>query len=131
MDNLSLIHLFNIKLSTLIAGLFGAFFASLKTPEGTLKGKIGGYFMACVTILYVVPFFCYLLVNYGYEPHFTTENLLSFIFGTVANRVSNNLIDDPIGSAKRLLANITLFKKLFSLVDNAENKEKKNDEHAD
>lgn len=128
MDNLSLTDFLNIKISTLIAGLLGAFVASLRKSEGTLQARLGGYAMAVVTILYAVPFLIFLFEHYGYPLHSTAENLLSFIFGTISKGLTEQFIDDPTGTIKRWAANIRLFRRLFSLPDsNSEKKEQENE----
>jgi hypothetical protein len=128
MDNFSLNEILNIKISTLIAGLLGAFVASLRKSEGTLQARLGGYAMACVTILYAVPFIIFLCDHYGYPLHSTAENLISFIFGTVSKGLTEQFIDDPVGTLKRWAANIKLFRRLFSLPDsNPEKKEQENE----
>lgn len=126
---MDLSEIFNIKFSTLIFGLFGAFVTSLRKSEGTLQARLLGYLMACLTILAGVPFIVYLFEYYNYPLHSTAENLMSFVFGTVSKSLTEQFIDDPVGTIKKWATNFKTFRKLFSsLPDVSEEKPKKEEQ---
>lgn len=135
MENPSFIEILNVKISTLVAGLLGAFLTSLRKNDGTLQARLGGYLIAVITILYVLPFLIF-LCEIWVMPHFCgncelptrAENLISFIFGTLAKSLAESFIDSPMGSVKRWASNIGILRKLFSLSDlPADEKEKKDE----
>ena len=111
----------NIKATTLIAGLLGAFVTFLRKSEGSLQARISGFVIAIATILYLVPFLLlFVQWKFGIVPDRAAENLLSFVCGMLSQRLTENFVDDPAGSVYRWAANVRSLKRVF-WNDGAEN----------
>lgn len=121
-------QLFSIKIGTLIAGLLGASIRTLRKSEGSLQARITGYLIAIFTILYLIPFFTWLFTwKFGLTLETPAEHLLSFVCGMTAQTITENFIDDPLGSIYQGSATI---KKLKQVVWNGENFNKSNDSNS-
>lgn len=110
----TLSELFNLKLSTLIAGLGGAFVTMLRKNDGSLQARLIGYLVAVLTVLYVVPFLIWFLeYQFTIDLNLATENLIAFIFGMLSKNLTESFIDDPTGSIKKWWQNYRTFKREF------------------
>lgn len=108
----------NIKAATLVAGLLGAFITMLRKSNGSLQARITGYIIAIISVLYLVPFLIHLLDwKFGVVLHASGENLLAFVFGMLSQTLTENFVDDPLGSLYRGTA---IFKKIKRVIWNGE-----------
>ena len=108
----------NIKVGTLIAGLLGALITMLRKSQGSLQARLVGYITALATVLYLLPFLTWIVEwKFGFILHDSAEHLFAFILGMTAQRLTENFIDDPMGSLYLWAAN---FKKAKRVIWNNE-----------
>jgi len=118
MQNFQLQDFLSIKPGTLIAGLLGAFITMIRKTEGSLQARITGYLIAIIAVIYLVPFLIYFSeVKFNIVLHQTAEHLLSFIFGMLAQSVTESFIDSPAESVYRWAAG---FKRMKRVIWNGE-----------
>jgi len=113
-ENLSTVQaLLNIKAGTLLAGLLGALITMLRKSDGSLQARITGYVIAIISVLYFVPFLLWFFDwKFGVVLHSSAENLLSFICGMVSQTLTENFVDDPLGSLYKWSDNFKHFKRV-------------------
>lgn len=113
-ENLPFIQqLFTIKAGTLIAGLLGALVRLLRKTQGSLQARVFGFLTAIITVLYLLPFliwFCEWKFNLTLDK--AAEHLLSFLLGMVAQTLTENFIDDPMGSCYKWVYGVKKFKRV-------------------
>ena len=114
LDNLPTHDLLNIKIGALLAGLSGAFVFFLQKTEGSLQAKMTGFVCAIISTIYMVP-----LIVWGFEwkfalvPHSTVEQAMAFVFGMLAQTITENFVDDPAGSLYKWAAGAKRIKRVL------------------
>ena len=111
-ENFNLSDLFNIKLSTFFAGLFGATITLMKKGEGSILARLGGYISAIFAIIYVVPFAIDIVrYMFNYNMSLMAEQILAFTFGLLANNAVEKFLDDPAGAVKKWFNSFIVIKQ--------------------
>lgn len=114
-ENLPIIQqLFSIKAGTMVAGLLGALVRVLRKTQGSLQARVAGFITAIITVLYLLPALIWFFEwKFQIVPDKAAEHLLSFALGMIAQTLTENFIDDPMGSCYKWIAGLKKMKRVI------------------
>lgn len=104
----------NLNVASLIAGLLGATVTMLRKSDGTLQARLIGYVTAIITIIYLLPFLVWVFDwKFQIVLHSAAENMLSFVCGMIAQRLTESFVDDPMGTLEKIRKNSFRLKRIL------------------